>query len=193
MIRLLQLGPYRRGKVAVCAELGRAILEGVHESGLAFNDVNTPSNGWKKPELVKKLNQSYGMNKGIQFTKVLSTYACDIEDMINITSPNGTRLWAQKPSRAWTIYSFHCALRSTDNLIQFIVDIEDDGTSSGVLSYSVRPHHDPPCADRSMPVYVHAIRRHWDMQIVLSQIKSDRTAKAYECFAKTLLQSLSIS
>jgi hypothetical protein len=188
--RLLESGPYRRGRVAVRAELGRAILVGADESGVAFNDPSTPSNGWKKSELIKKLDHGYGTNHGIHFTKVLSTYGCDIEDMIKATDQHGVRLWAQEPSRTWTTYTFHCNRRLMGG---FIVDIEDHGPSSGgVLVSSVRLQHDQLNADTSMPAYIHAIRHHWDVQIVTSHVDLDEITRENEAFANMLLQSLSV-
>jgi hypothetical protein len=190
--RLLSMGPYRRGRVAVRVEFGRIILEGASDTGLAFNPANTRSNGWVKPELVGRLNRGYGENQNVHFTNVLSTYAYDIEDMIGMTA-NESRLWEERPSRAWTTYSFHCALRSTDKLRRFIVDIEDDGTSGNSFSYFIRLPHDVPSQDKPMPVYIHAIRRHWDLRIVTAHVRPEDMDKAYECLAITLLQSLSVS
>ncbi|KAG7293288.1 hypothetical protein NEMBOFW57_003334 [Staphylotrichum longicolle] len=161
-------------------------------SGLSFNDARTPSNGWGKLDLVKRLNTHHRENQNIHFTKVLSTYACDIEDMINTTSDR-TRLWEQAPASAWTIYSFHCSLRSAEQLDRFIVDIEDDGSSSGVFSYSIRLHNDSPNRDKPLPIFIHAIRHHWDVQIVTSHVKADEIEIAYGPFARSLLLSLGVS
>ncbi len=194
MARVLEIGPYRRGRVAVRAELGRAILPQADATGIAFNNANTPSDGWKKSDLITRLNHGYGVNHHIHFTKVLSTYACDIEDMINSTDANGGRLWAQEPSRAWVSYTFHCDQRLKGDPRGFIVDIEDHGPSSGgVLVSSVRLQNKTFNADGSIPVYVHAIRHHWDMQIVTSHVNPEEIERGSDYFANTLLQSLSIS
>lgn len=192
VLRQLYAGPYRRGRVEVRAELGRAILEEVDASGVSFNNVTTPSNGWRKLDLIKRLNTHHRENQNIHFTKILSIYACDIEDMIN-TRTAGTRLWEQAPACSWTIYSFHCSLRSAEQLGRFIVDIEDDGTSSGVFSYSIRLHNDTPSQDKPLPIFVHAIRRHWDVRIVTSHVTTDGVELAYGSFARALLLSLGVS
>ncbi|KAK4042206.1 hypothetical protein C8A01DRAFT_14141 [Parachaetomium inaequale] len=192
MARLLSVGPYRRGRVAVRAEFGRIILEKVDGSGLAFNNVNTPSDGWEEAALLRNLKAGYGRNRDIHFTKILSTYAYDIEDMIN-TKTNGARLWEQQPSRVWTTYSFHCALRSEKNdMSPFIVDVEDGGIAGIEFSYSIRPQNDVPGADKPMPIYVHAICRHWDLRIVTSRVKTDEMEKTFGAFANDLMQSLSV-
>jgi hypothetical protein len=191
MVRNLAIGPYRRGKVAVRAEFGRTILKYMADSGIAFNGENTRSNGWEKPDLIAGLNRDYGDNKQIHFTNILSTYAHDIEDMIN-TKAQGARLWEEKPDRSWTTYSFHCAVARKDAMFWFIVDIADDGSSSGSLSYSIRCRDNAPDPDKPMPVYVHAICRHWDLRIVTSHVKSDELEANFGAFARKLLRSLSV-
>jgi hypothetical protein len=191
MVRHLAIGPYRRGKVAVRAEFGRTILKVVAESGIAFNGENTESNGWEKPALIAGLNRDYGNNKQIHFTNILSTYAYDIEDMIN-TKVQGARLWEEKPNRSWTTYSFHCAAGPKDPPVQFIVDIEDDGSPSGNFAYSIRYHNNAPGPDEPMPVYVHAICRNWDLRIATSHAKIDELQNRFGAFARRLLRSLSV-
>lgn len=194
MVTHLSMDSYRRGRVAVRAEFGRIILKSVDESGLAFNSENTRSNGWTNPDLIGKLNKGYGDNKHIHFTNILSTYAYDIEDMIN-TKAQGARLWEEKPNRAWTTYCFHCVWGPEDHIFRFIVDIEDDGSSSGndSFSYSIRYPDNAPSADKPMPVYVHAICRHWDLRIVTSHAKTDELEVKFGAFARRLMRSLSVS
>lgn len=192
MAKLLVTGPYRRGKVELRAELGRVLLSGLDVSALAFNDVSTPSNGWEKAELLKKLGIYFGQPKDIHFTKILTTYSSDIEDMINIKSGEA-RLWKENPSHAWTVYSFRCALRSKDRPIQFVVDIEDDPTAHDPFSYSIRLLENVGAAQGLLPIYVHAIRRNWDLGIRMSYVNTERAEKAFGCVAISLLQSLSVS
>ncbi|AEO53254.1 hypothetical protein MYCTH_2114188 [Thermothelomyces thermophilus ATCC 42464] len=189
--KLLLLGPYRRGKLAVRAELGRIILEKVDRSGLAFNNATTPSNGWMKAQLLRNLNNDFGGSHNISFTKILSTYGCDVEDMVNL-QVNGTRLWEEIPSRVWITYSFHCGLRSGKGLSRFIVDIEDRDPKSSQFSYSIRLFDGAESADKPMPVYVHAICRHWDLRITMTHTKTDELEEMYGAFAKDLLRSLSV-
>ncbi|AEO70132.1 uncharacterized protein THITE_2036687, partial [Thermothielavioides terrestris NRRL 8126] len=192
--RLLSLGPYRRGKVAVRAEFGRAILEVTDPSGVAFNDETTPSNGWRKSDLLTNMRMGFGGNRNIHFTKILSTYASDIVDMIN-TKLDGAQLWSREPSRAWTTYSFYCIPRSRENSRRFIIDVEDDGSSGNVLRYSIRGDGDDPLSTEqpSLPVYIHAIRRHWDLSIVVSHVNTEELHEAYGIFANYLLQTLDTS
>ncbi|GAB1310166.1 hypothetical protein MFIFM68171_00376 [Madurella fahalii] len=192
MAKLLATGPYRRGKLELRAELGRVLLMGLDLSALAFNDVNTPSNGWEKAELLKQLSVYFSEPQNIHFTKILTTYASDAEGMINIKT-GGTRLWEEKPSSVWTVYSFRCALRIQHRLLQFVVDIEDDSTSSTPFSYLIRPLHGVDGVNGLLPLYVHAIRRNWDLEIRLSHVDTEEAEKALGSYAKTLLQTLSIS
>ncbi|KAH6853483.1 hypothetical protein B0I37DRAFT_420357 [Chaetomium sp. MPI-CAGE-AT-0009] len=191
MLNLLSTGPYRRGKVEVRVEFGRIILEKVDKTGLAFNNENTPSQGWEKAMLLERLKTDFGGHQNIHFTKILSAYAPNIEDMIN-TEIDRARLWEHKPSCASTTYSFHCGLRSAKHLSPFIVDIEDDGTLSTELSYSVRLPSNRSDWDKPMPIYVHAISRHWDLRIVTCHVKTDEVETACGFFARDLMQSLSI-
>ncbi|KAK3309662.1 uncharacterized protein B0T15DRAFT_488375 [Chaetomium strumarium] len=190
MTRLLSTGPYRRGRIAVRVEFGRALLVVADQTGLAFNDSRTPSNGWKKPDLMQNLKRGFGANRNSHFTKVLSTYASDIEDMINMKVKD-TRLWEEKPSRAWTVYSFYCSLRSMEKLGRFIVDIVDDGTASDAFSYSIRLQNEFLDVDAPMPICIHAIRRNWDLRVVMSHVKPN-LQEQYEAFAKSLQQTLTI-
>lgn len=192
MVRLLMTGPYRRGKVELRAELGRVLLMGLDLSALAFNDINTPSNGWQKAKLLEQLGVYFSQPQNIHFTKILTTYASDTEDMININT-GGTRLWKENPGRAWTVYSFRCALRLQNTPVQYVVDIEDDPLSSDPLSYSIRPYHSVDGMDGLLPIYVHAIRRNWDLEIRLSHTRTGSVEKALGSYAKTLLHTLSVS
>lgn len=191
MARLLSSVPYRRGSVALRAEFGRVILANMDFSGLAFNDANTESKGWKKGALIRELNAHYGRGKHLHFTKILSTYGRDVEDMVN-TKSYGARLWQQNPDRAWTTYSFHCTLRHAQNPGRLIIDVEDDGTPSKSLAYQIRQDHGRRGTDGLLPIYVHAIRRNWDMRIVLSHVKTDDMQQLHGSFAKALVQSLSV-
>jgi hypothetical protein len=190
MARLLSTGPYRRGRIAVRVEFGRTLLVVSDQTGLAFNDRKTPSNGWKKTALMQNLKKGFDANRNSHFTKVLSTYASDIEDMIKIKVKD-IPLWEEKPGRAWTIYSFHCSLRSTEKLGRFIVDIVDNGTPSDTFKYSVRPQNEFLDGDAPMPIYIHAIRRNWDLRVVMSHVKPN-IQEHYEAFAKSLQQTLTI-
>ncbi|KAK4129235.1 hypothetical protein N657DRAFT_652691 [Parathielavia appendiculata] len=168
--RVLSMSPYRRGRLVARAEFGRIILE---------------------HGLVRRLTRDFGKNQDIHFTNILSTYACDVKDMINMTA-NGARLWKENPTRAWTTYSFHCSLNATHKPRRFVVDIEDDGASSG-FSFLIRLPSDVSDKGEQMPVYIHAIRRHWDLRITVPHARQEGVSGAYLSLATTLLQSLSVS
>jgi hypothetical protein len=188
---LLSSDSYRRGKVEVRAEFGRIILERVNKTGLAFNNESEESNGWEKAVLLERLKAEFKGDQDIHFTKILTAYAPNIEDMIN-TEAEGARIWEHKPSCASTTYSFHFGSRSEKDLCPFIVDIKDDGTPSAELSYSIRLRHNVPAWDKPMPIYVHAICRHWDLRIVTCHTKTDEVEATYGPFARDLMQSLSV-
>lgn len=189
--KLLSSGPCRRGKVEVRAEFGRIILERVFATGLAFNNESKDSNGWEKAMLLERLKADFEGDRNIHFTKILSAYAPNIEDMIN-TEAEGARIWEHKPSCASTTYSFHFGSRSAKRLPPFIVDIKDDGTLNTELSYSIRLHPNVEAWDKPIPIYVHAICRHWDLRIVTCHVKTDEVEATYGPFARDLMQSLSI-
>ncbi|KAH6651034.1 hypothetical protein F5144DRAFT_638559 [Chaetomium tenue] len=191
LAKLLVTGPYRRGKVEVRAEFGRIILEKVDKSGLAFNSESTPSEGWEKATLLQRLKSDFGGNRNIHFTKILSAYGPNIEDMIN-TEVEGAPIWEHKPSCASTTYSCYCALRLAKHIPPFIVDIEDDGTLSAELSYSIRLNDNEQVWDKPKPIYVHAICRHWDLRMVMHHVKTDEVEAVYGSLARDLMQSLSI-
>ncbi|KAL2016941.1 hypothetical protein VTK56DRAFT_2817 [Thermocarpiscus australiensis] len=194
MTRLLYTGPYRRGKLSLRAEFGRAIFGGMDVSGLAFNDASVPSNGWEKKVLLSRLDAEYGKHDKLHFTRILSTRASDVEDMINTvyTKSNTIGLWDRDPSSVWTVYSFYCTLRAAEKTVKFIVDVKDDGISPNPFSYATRLDLDAQSAHGPVPIYVHAIRRHWDLRIILSHTDTENTEKAFGPFARTLLQSLSV-
>ncbi|KAK4100637.1 hypothetical protein N658DRAFT_559452 [Parathielavia hyrcaniae] len=191
MAKVLSMGPYIRGRLLVRAELGRIILETDDVSGLAFNNAGKRSNGWRESVLIERLNHDFGNNKNIHFTKILSTFARDMEDMVSMTA-NGARLWEENPNRAWTTYSFHCSLNAAHKLHRFIVDIEDNGAATG-FSYSIRLPNGGSDRDELMPLYIHAIRRHWDLRIAMSHAMPQNESGAYDSLATSLLQSLSVS
>jgi hypothetical protein len=187
----------------VRAEFGRSILEDVDGTGLAFNCENARSEGWEKNVLLRQLSANYGRHDNFRFTKILSTYGSDVESMIN-TKINGTQLWRQHPSRVWTTYSFHCLIvqrsslgssKSThaENPIGFILDVDDNASSANPFSYSIRPSNHGRSADGLMPVYIHAIRRHWDLRIALSHTNTEELERVFGSFGRTVLQSLSVS
>lgn len=188
MVRLLSTAPYRRGRVALRAEFGRAILGGLDESALAFNASHAESNGWAEGELLRDLNAQYAQGKNLHFTKVLTTYGWDVEDMVE-TKTKETRLWEQRPARCWATYSFHCVMSDMDG-VKFIVDIEDAGSNDAQFTYSVRMSSTSP---GSKPVYIHAIQHHWDVRITLTHTDSEKLETAFGAFAESLLQSLSVS
>ncbi|KAJ4296938.1 hypothetical protein N0V88_003854 [Collariella sp. IMI 366227] len=140
----------------------------------------------------KVLTVEAGSNPNMLFTKVLSTYSSDVKDLVNIEI-KGSRLWQQAPTRIRTIYSFYCSFRDPEKLRQFVVDIEDDDTSGGNFSYSIRPHTELRHAKKPLPIYVHAICRNWDVRIAIVHSENDAYEFSFGVFARTLVESLCIS
>jgi hypothetical protein len=191
MVEMLATGPYRRGKIELRAEFGRVLLGGLDRTALAFNNIDEPSNGWDKLELLNQLGIYFGEPKDmIHCTRILTTHGGDMEDMINVRA-GPSRLWQEEPSHAWTVYSIQCALEFPGKLrTEFVVDLRDDPNSENPFSYSVRSL---PGKSGPLPIFVHAIRRNWDLGIRLSHVNREGKGRAVDFIAKKLLQSLSVS
>ncbi|KAK3341244.1 hypothetical protein B0T25DRAFT_557794 [Lasiosphaeria hispida] len=188
----VESGPYKR-KFAVRAEFGRLILAHVHEKNLSFNSPARASNVWGKTNLLESLNKG-GEEKfsSTHFTKILSTRESDMNNMIGFTRER-TRLWKTVPDETSIVYSFYCA-SIKHNTMLFVVDIVDgkgdNGFSSSVRPYTYRPDETYD-ADGVTPVYVHGLRRNWDLRIMVSYMEPTYEAK-YEVYAAALLGSLVI-
>ncbi|KAL2270963.1 hypothetical protein VTJ83DRAFT_334 [Remersonia thermophila] len=189
---LLTYGPLRCGLFSVRAELGRVVLEMVAKTGVAFNNTNTPSNGWKKSELIERLNREYDKGQNIHFTKILSTHGCDIQEMIN-ARVSGTRLWKDFPSRQWTTYSFHCS-GTDDGSDRFIIDVVDDPyrKNSVEVTYLIRPDENALDEAAQRLVYVHGIWRNWDLRIVTRHVDVKTMEQKYGALARELTSSVSV-
>ncbi|KAM7194261.1 hypothetical protein V8F20_008008 [Naviculisporaceae sp. PSN 640] len=187
MQRLLLASPYRRGKVSVRADFGRVILGGMDQSCLAFNNRTTPSNGWKKEELLKHLNNFALQRDNIHFTKILSTYGYDLEQMINTRDLRGNRLWHSTPCRSWVVYSFRSVYINGDKEIPILIKciFGDEGKS---YTYEITPFNSGK--DGVTPLYVHDILRNWDLRITMrsfeSQILEQHLGSAVRRFLDTV-------
>ena len=198
--RLLFSSPFRAGFLEVRAEFGRAILGEMDQTGLAFNCAKVPSNGWEKMDLLTKLNavtllDPVQQRDRIHFTKMLSTSGADAEDLINMKSA-GKPLWTAKPAASWTVYSFRCVLDTGGTPYQFLVEIEDHGPNSSSpkhMSTMIKPVHPAHDADGSTPLYVHAIRRSWDLRFMLMHVNHKDMEWEFGSFARQLLRGLEIS
>lgn len=198
--RLLFSSPFRAGFLQVRAEFGRAILGEMDQTGLAFNPAKVPSNGWEKMDLLAKLNAvtllvPAQQRDRIHFTKMLSTSGADVEDLINMKSA-GKPLWTVKPATSWTVYSFRCVSDMGGTPCQFLVEIEDHGPGSGSprhMSTMIKPVHPAHDADGSTPLYVHAIRRSWDLRFMLIHINHKDMEAEFGTFASQLSHGLEIS
>ncbi|KAK3336881.1 hypothetical protein B0T19DRAFT_471883 [Cercophora scortea] len=197
MKRLLLTCPYRRGKVSVWAEFGRAILVGMDPSALAFNGPGQPSNGWQKYELLQGLNsqiKDHGRSKvPIHFTKILCTNVHDVEDMIKAKwGGTDVQVWQPKQQDSWTIYSFHCEVYDMVNPACFVVDIRSERDNT--FSYTIRSHATLHEADdkENTAVLVHGLLRNWDLRIVVSHTNPAAMERRFGKFAAELVQSLRV-
>jgi len=209
--QLLESGPKRRGTLTLRAEFGRAIFLGADETGLAFNDEDSPSDPWIKERLLRRLGNEYHAHVAYHFTKVLSTYGSDIKEMLDLEW-EGKRMWNPTPMKTWTVYSFRCRFvlpkkeeeeenevqpvpepepetpQKTPEPIEFIVEIEETGQGNP-LSYHVRPVK----VGGPLPVTIHAIRRHWDLQIAFTHVITDKAEQVFGSVAQALLKSFSVT
>ncbi|KAK3695457.1 hypothetical protein B0T22DRAFT_455332 [Podospora appendiculata] len=197
MSRLLLTCPYRRGKVSVRAEFGRAILVGMDPTALAFNGPGQCSNGWQKYQLLEKLNSQikhHGRSDvPIHFTKILCTNAHDVEDMIT-TKWEGTaaQVWQPAQQDSWTAYSFHCEVYDSVNPARFVIDIRSEKDNE--FSYTIRSHATNHGVDdnEKTAVYVHGLLRNWDLRILVSHTNTDAMERRFGKFAAELAQSLRV-
>ncbi|KAK3935928.1 hypothetical protein QBC46DRAFT_322499 [Diplogelasinospora grovesii] len=189
--RLLKTGPYRRGKVGLRADFGRAILAGLDQSALAYNKPGQPSNGWRKGQLQDLLNSQVNERNFIHFTKILSTHAFDVEEMIGaLDEVTSAPLWLPSPTDVCLIYSFQCeALDAPD--VKFVVDIKDEGKDDD-FSYTIRPWTQQYGPDGLMPIYVHGTQRNWDLRVMLSHSDDAGMERSFGEFARAILGSLEI-
>jgi hypothetical protein len=185
---ILEHGQYWRGSFSVKAELGRIILTNVHESGIAFNNKNTPSKGWTQKELTRKLDNECGQGQGIHFTRILSTAGCDIRKLID-AKVSSTRLWQQHPCEMSTTYSFYCSLPQGDgNQDWFIIDVKESPGQR--FESSVRRDENRTGNSPQKITYVHAIWRNWDMRIVPYHVDEDSVPETYRRAASLLCESV---
>ncbi|KAK4160963.1 hypothetical protein QBC43DRAFT_218682 [Cladorrhinum sp. PSN259] len=201
--RLLVGSPFRSGILELRAEFGRAILGEVDETALSFNAVNTKSDGWKKWDILNKLNVLAVVNpmeqrNRIHFTKILTTSSADVEDIINLENiwNQGRRFWTPKPASAWTVYSFRCILEADGKSCQFVVEIEDHGPASKSprhMRTMIKPVHPAHDADGVTPLYVHAIRCNWDLRFMLMHIDCKKMESLFGEFASRLFRGLEIT
>ncbi|KAK3394610.1 hypothetical protein B0H63DRAFT_444743 [Podospora didyma] len=187
MIRMLQIAPYLRGKVAMQVEFGRAILLDMDPTAIAFNAPHSKSNGWDKEHLVRSLNDQMTGPDKIHFTKVLTTFASDVEYMIKESC-----FWQDSPQEAWTVYSFYCCAAGTMGPSQFIVDIKDVGKGVDNFYYSIRRCDQEQREDGVAHIYVHALYNSWDFRMTMSHTDNIASEEPFAAFAAMLLGSLEV-
>ncbi|KAK3328939.1 hypothetical protein B0H66DRAFT_634196 [Apodospora peruviana] len=193
MFRLLSGCRYKPGRIAVRVDFGRVVLSGMDTSALAFNNVNIVSRGWKKRTLITELNKTFNQRSRIHFTKVLSTYASDIEDMVNMTDDDsGARLWGPTLHRAWIVYSFRCLYKEKGDELPFVVDIIDDKRCNR-YRYEIRTIDTNYDSDGIKPIYIHGLLRNWDLRIMMSHNMTTELEEGLGDFCERLLYSLRIS
>ncbi|KAK0617951.1 hypothetical protein B0T17DRAFT_317560 [Bombardia bombarda] len=191
---LIQSGPYRRGKITMRVELGRIILNATDESALAFNNAGTKSNGWTKDKLLYLFNQQVTDSKRVQFTKMLTTFAADVEEMISTReTPDGPQLWAPNPQRAWIEYSFRCFLRNADDETMVLWVSIKDGLVDENSRYELRRCETHYCSNVLASIYVHGLLRNWDMRTVFEHTDTNCLDEEFGGIARALISSLQVS
>lgn len=191
---LLEPCPYKRGTVTVRADFGRIILGGMDQSAMAFNNAKTPSNGWKKSDLLKNLNEQVVTRERIHFTKILSTYGSDLEDMINMTDGTGgqtnNRMWQPVPRESWVVYSFRCIYREDKTEFSYLINCRY-GPDGKDFTYEIRPFNSTN--DGVTPIYAHDLLRSWDLRITLTHFDSPLLEKVLGRATRKFLKSVKIS
>ncbi|KAK4229094.1 hypothetical protein QBC38DRAFT_387091 [Podospora fimiseda] len=201
--RLLISSPFRAGILQLKAEFGRAILGDVDESALAFNRPDVRSNGWRKWEILNKLNvvssvvSPVEQRNRIHFTKILTCSGADVEDLIGMTNifDEGKRLWLSETQKSWTVYSFRCISVVENKICQFVIEIEDHGPASNSpmhMHINIKPVHPAHDEDGVTPLYVHAIRCNWDLRFMLTHVDFKKMDDIFGQFAKRLFRGLEI-
>ena len=194
MMKLFESSQYFRGKVSVRVDMGRVIITESDFTALAFNNANEPSNGWGKTRLVHRLNTEILERNRIIFSGILTTYGDDAEKLIRmkVMSRDGlSRMWKEVPSTSFTVYSFHC--QATDGSNQtFLVEIKDD-QSSGRFTYTLQHYNRTHGPDGDCPLYIHGLRRRWDLRVMLTHVDTVAMEAKFGEFAKALLRSLRVT
>ncbi|EFW99017.1 hypothetical protein CMQ_4869 [Grosmannia clavigera kw1407] len=177
--------PYCRGRVQMHAALGRIYMMDANPSGLATNGPGERASGWAPTDIVTRLDTVCVSPGSVMFTKALSIFANDIENVVGTGTSNP--LWTFKEKRV--IYEFKCQRFSftSDGVPRahnpFVVEI--DGTRPGAFTYNMRR-----LEDARPPIWVHCIRRHWDVRIAVMYSPTEKLEKMYGDFAQGLLRSM---
>ncbi|KAH8885080.1 hypothetical protein GQ53DRAFT_829129 [Thozetella sp. PMI_491] len=178
---MCSMAEYRRGVVQIRADFGRIILSGMDLTALAFNDADSASDGWRKSELMVRLNAQFTREQHIHFTRIMTTSISDMNNVIALHGDNSRALWEGSASRRCIIYSLYCICDQEN----FIVDIKDH--TIGNFGYTIRePNND------GHSVWVHGLRHDWDVRFTLSHVDTALMERKYGQAARMLLESLEV-
>ncbi|KAK0632057.1 hypothetical protein B0T14DRAFT_549694 [Immersiella caudata] len=188
--RVLRAMPYKRGNITMRAELGR-ILSYVGPpgySGMSMGPATGSSEGlWKRSQLTRHLLESQYADESVHFTKILTTYAFEIKDVLNFkiamfqSEPKKPRQWDSlyiDQSYAQLVYSFF--FRRGDE--EFVIDVEDTGKHDR-FTYSIHTHNGFLGKDG---------RKH-DVRIVLMRVDEEEMEERFGAFAREFFKSLKIT
>jgi hypothetical protein len=176
--QLVQKGPLLRGRVGLRFEFGRIILVGMDRTGLAFNAPGSPSQGWKKSELLRNLRRADRAQSHL-FTPLLTQDRSDVDFLAHVDH-GGVRMWEDEATETQT-YSFSCRDRREGRDESFFVDVETSGRDDFSVRYLLRSEHD----DKA-PVCIHGVLRNWDARVVLSHADTHTLQDKYGAFAKRI-------
>lgn len=182
---LVCTGPYLRGKLSIRADLGRILITGMDYTALAFNPPGSASNGWKKAQILRILNQGSrtAQGHGLTFTRMLTQEGEEVEHMLGaLDIATAKPMWKSQPTES-VVYSFYCVSKGH----AFFMDLEVDEDASK-FNYSLRTKQD----DKA-PIWIHCSLRSWDVRIMMSHADSHALEAKYGEFAKSFVNSFAIT
>ena len=172
---------YFRGRVELRWDFGRIILGGMDATGLAFNLPGTRSNGWRKRDLLTRLQVQFKSEEHVHFTKLMTTNGRDMMTAMDAVDDEKKPLWSESILDYEVIYSLFCS-RDTD---RFIVDFRLDPHEGGNYRYAIRKS-----TDEKRVVWMHALKRDWDARLTMSHTDTAQMEEEYGVIAKMLLECL---
>jgi hypothetical protein len=183
--KLVEKGPFLRGKVSLRFELGRIIIVGMDYSGLSFNLPGFRSNGWGKSRMLYNLHHA-GRNQSLLFTPLLTQDGSDIEFMVKTNNLDLRKpMWKDEATET-KIYSFFCYDRRGGRDEYFFIDVEINDREDGLgHKYSLRSKND----DKA-PVWIHGLVRNWDARIVMSHVDTHMLEEKFGAFARMIVRAI---
>ncbi len=172
---------YLRGHVELRWDFGRIILGGMDTTALAFNLPGTRSNGWRKHDLLTRLQVQFKSEEHVHFTKLMTTNGQDMIAAMEAVDNEKKPLWSNSIFDYEVIYSLFCS-RDTD---RFIVEFQLDPHDGGKYRYAIRKP-----TDEKRVVWMHALKRDWDARLTMSHTDTAQMEEEYGVIAKMLLECL---